>query len=386
MKLVRTIALFFQEGTSDKVYNASIYDEGGGAFTVEVEWGRRGASLNKGKKAVKVSRAAADKAMDRLVREKMNKGYEEISNDKKPAAVAPPEGEGSGSRATGVRKRVGVGAQLLNAIDVDAALSLLDDAHHIAQQKLDGARVLVHVRKNGEKSLATNRSGQATSIAEAILEGLSDLPHGTIVDGEVVTTGGATTYILFDVLQIGDEDVRALGYLARWERLDEDLEPGLSGPIRVIECARTPKEKRSLHDRLAAARAEGVVFKRKDAPYTSGRPASGGTQLKHKFVKSADVVIVENAGNAYRMQVRDGKKWLDVGKVFSGTTNESRRLMDARLGDGERLVAEVRYLYATDDEQLFQPVFVRLRDDKDASECLRSQLTRTSRDVHEVDG
>lgn len=384
MKLVRSVALFFQEGNSDKLYNAHLYEEDGGTFSVEVEWGRRGSKLNKGRKANKVARTAAEKAMDRLVREKTNKGYEPIADDKKPASVAPPEGEGSGSRAKGVRKRVGVGAQLLNAIEIEAALGLLADAHHIAQQKLDGNRVLVHVR--GDESFATNRSGQVTSIAAAILEGLSDLPPGTIVDGEVLTADGELSYVLFDVLQIGEEDVRSEGYLARWQRLDEELEPGLSGPIRVIECARTPKEKRSLHDRLAAARAEGIVFKRKDAPYTSGRPASGGTQLKHKFVKTADVVLVENVGNAYRMQVKDGKKWLDIGKVFSGTTNESRKEIDARLGDGEKLVAEVRYLYATDDDQLFQPVFVRLRDDKEAADCARSQLQKTSRSLHDVDG
>ena len=63
------------------------------------------------------------------------------------------------------------------------------------------------------------------------------------------------------------------------------------------------------------------------------------------------------------------------------TTNESRRLIDERLGEGEKLVAEVRYLYATEDEQLFQPVFVRLRDDKLGKACLRGQLVRTDRTV-----
>jgi bifunctional non-homologous end joining protein LigD len=70
--------------------------------------------------------------------------------------------------------------------------------------------------------------------------------------------------------------------------------------------------------------------------------------------------------------------------VFAGTTNESRAELDERLGAGERPVAEVRYLYATDDEQLYQPVFVRLRDDKPATECSRGQLEKTRRDVHEV--
>ena len=45
------------------------------------------------------------------------------------------------------------------------------------------------------------------------------------------------------------------------------------------------------------------------------------------------------------------------------------------------LVAEVKYLYATDDHQLFQPVFVAIRQDKLAKACLRDQLVRTDRGV-----
>lgn len=371
--------LFFQEGSSDKVYHATMIDEGGGAFTVEVEWGRRGSTLNRGRKAVKVSRAAAQKMYDKLVREKTGKGYEVLTDEVKPAAVAPPEGEGSGSRATGIRKKVGVAAQLLNAIEEERLEELLADAHHLAQQKIDGSRVLVHVQPSG--LLATNRAGQATSVHRSVLEGLEHLPSGAIVDGEVVMTPDGAEYWLFDLLSVGTEDVRSLSYLERWTRLSDELEPGLSEPVRVVESAIESAHKRSLFERLRLANAEGIVFKRKDAAYASGRPASGGTQLKHKFVKSADVVLVENAGNAYRMVVFDGSSRRDVGKVFSGTTNELREILDARIAAGEEVVAEVRYLYATEDDQLFQPVFVRLREDKAASACALSQLRRTSRDI-----
>src|SRR5262249_30625800 len=92
---IRSIQLFYQEGSSDKVYNATIVKDGD-AYTVKVEWGRRGSNLNQGSKAVKVSLAVAQKKYDSLVREKRNKGYEEITVDVQPAAVAPPEGQGSG--------------------------------------------------------------------------------------------------------------------------------------------------------------------------------------------------------------------------------------------------------------------------------------------------
>jgi bifunctional non-homologous end joining protein LigD len=374
MTLKKSIELFFQEGSHDKLYHARIVETAPGKHDVEVSWGRRGASLNQGKKAVGVSLEAAEKTYAKLVREKTGKGYQEITTDTKPAAVAPPEGEGSGSKVQGKRARVGRVAQLLNAVDEEMLEKLLADDAMIAQQKLDGVRVLVHV---GETMIATNRAGQATEMARDVIAGLAHLPHGTIVDGEVV----GETYWLFDVLSVGSEDISKLGYVDRWDRLDGDIEPGLAGSISVLPYARG-LEKRKLLESLRKSKAEGIVFKRKDAPYTPGRPSSGGPHLKHKFVKSADVVVVENAGNAYRMIVHDARgKSLDVGRVFAGTTNASRKDLDDRLARGETPVCEVKYLYATNDDQLYQPVFVRIRDDKDPDACLLAQLAHTSRDV-----
>ncbi|MEZ4234784.1 MAG: hypothetical protein R3F59_01185 [Myxococcota bacterium] len=203
------------------------------------------------------------------------------------------------------------------------------------------------------------------------------LPVGTVVDGEPVGDDG---FWLFDVLSLAGDDVRKLGYAERWALLWHEVEPALSGPVRVLPVMEG-EAKRALCEALQAARAEGIVFKHRDAPYTAGRPSSGGPQRKHKFLRTADVLVVENAGNAYRMAVWDGRSLLDVGKVFAGTTNDSRRDLDARLAAGERPVAEVRYLYATKDLQLFQPVFVRLRDDKADAACGRDQLVGTNRAV-----
>jgi bifunctional non-homologous end joining protein LigD len=374
MAIIKSIQLFFQEGSSDKVYNATMVQDDGGKFTVEVEWGRRGSRLNTGSKAVKVSRADADKMFERLVREKRGKGYEEATTEHQPAAVAPPEGSGSGSKVTGKRAKVGHSAQLLTAIDDDADLDrFLGDDAMLAQQKLDGVRVLVTVTPDG--LVATQRDGKVTQLASTkAFAGLAYLPHDTIVDGEVM----GDAYWLFDVLQLAGTDVRARGYLDRWQLLDGELEPALTGDARVLPIASGKKAKRSLHDKLRKASAEGIVFKQREAPYTHGRVT---TQRKYKFVKSADVIITENAGNAYQMAVFDGRTLFEVGRVFAGTTNASRKELDARLARGEKPVAEVKYLYATDDHQLFQPVFVAIRQDKVAKACLRDQLVRTDRAV-----
>ncbi len=371
MGVVRSIQLFFQEGSSDKVYNAQIVEDGG-AFTVKVQWGRRGSSLAEGSKAVKVARAIADKKFDSLVREKTTKGYEELKDGHAPAAVAPPEGKGSASKS-GVNRRakVGLPAQLLEPADEDELEALIGNDLMIAQQKLDGIRVLVTV---GEPLIATNRDGQVTKLAsDAAIRGVRYLPHGTVVDGEIM----GEEYWLFDVLMIGEDDVRDRGYLERYELLDE-LEPALTDEVRVLTTAIGHKAKRKLHERLRDAKAEGIVFKDRAAPYKAGRNT---TQRKHKYVKSCDVIITENAGNAYQMAVYDGKKLFEIGRVFAGTTNASRKALDAALGKGESPVCEVKYLYATDDEQLFQPVFVRMRDDKAAKQCVRGQLQKTDKSV-----
>lgn len=373
----RSVSLFFQEGSSDKVYEGAIVEEPDGTYTVQVAWGRRGAPLQRGTKAVKVTLARAEAALDKVVREKKGKGYEELTATAAPAAVAPPVGQGSASKA-GVgskRTKLGQAAQLLVSCEPDELEGLLADAAWVAQQKLDGARVLVHVK---EAVVATNRAGEVTELASAeLLSCLAEAAPGSVLDGELV--GGE--YHVFDLLQHGTQDLRRTGYLDRWLELDA-LVDQLSGPVRLVAVARTEAEKRALFARLEADRAEGIVFKQKDAPYTPGRPSSGGAQRKHKFVKSADVVIVENAGNAYAMVVfdPDGAERA-VGKVFAGTTTATRKALDAQLGAHERPVAEVEYLYATDDDQLFQPVFLRLRADKAAEECTLDQLVRTNRAV-----
>jgi bifunctional non-homologous end joining protein LigD len=370
---VKAVQLFYQEGSSDKVYHAEIVADGD-LYTVKCAWGRRGSTLNQGSKAVKVTLDVATRKFESLVREKTNKGYEPITDTKQPAAVAPPEGEGSGSKVGGKRAKVGLPAQLLNPIEDDELDAYLANDDMVAQQKLDGQRVLVTI---GEQLVITNRDGQITNVDPRAFSGLSYLPHGTTVDGELLDG----TYWLFDVLGFGGDDVRRRGYLERFEILDGEIEPALSDNVKILPVASTKAAKRKLHDKLRAAGAEGIVFKDREAPYTAGRPASGGAQRKLKFLKSADVVILENAGNAYRMAVYDGRQLFDIGKVFAGTTNASRKLLDAALGRGERPVCEVRYLYATDDHQLFQPVFVRSREDKAAKTCVRDQLVTTNRKV-----
>lgn len=368
----KRIELFFQEQPSDKVYNVELVKTKKG-WTVHVEWGRRGSNLQKGTKAVDASLEAAEKAFDKVVRQKMRKGYEEHTDDNKPAAVAPPKGEGSASKAgIHVRAKVGIEAQLLNNVGSGKLEKMFGDREYWAQQKFDGKRVLVHIQEDGV--LMTNRNGQETSLEKKVADALWEIaPVGTIFDGELVAS--PLTYWVFDLLAWGKTDMRKQEYLYRYAQLKQVEIPD---NVELVPTATNERMKRALYESLLEQAAEGIVFKRMDAPYESGRPASGGPQLKHKFIKTADVFIIENAGNAYRMAVYDDDgEQHDIGKVFAGTTTKTRQILDAVLSEGETPVAEVKYLYATKDDNLFQPVFVRLRTDKKPGSCLLSQLEYT---------
>jgi bifunctional non-homologous end joining protein LigD len=72
---MESITLYFRSGPSDKVYQASIRPKDTG-YLVHFAYGRRGSTLNTGSKTpVPVDYPIAKDIYDRLVREKMAKGY-----------------------------------------------------------------------------------------------------------------------------------------------------------------------------------------------------------------------------------------------------------------------------------------------------------------------
>ena len=73
-EVVKSVEMFFQEGTSDKVYNVALVEVSEGVYTVRVAWGRRGTPLQTGTKAVEVPVEKAEKAYDKVVRQKTKKG------------------------------------------------------------------------------------------------------------------------------------------------------------------------------------------------------------------------------------------------------------------------------------------------------------------------
>lgn len=73
-KIVDSAHLYFQEGNSDKVYDARLETDGF-LFSVHFSYGRRGGSMTEGYKVRDVPEEIARKEYEKLVASKVKKGY-----------------------------------------------------------------------------------------------------------------------------------------------------------------------------------------------------------------------------------------------------------------------------------------------------------------------
>lgn len=372
MNTVKSIRLAYRDGSSDKVYHAAIVEDGG-KFSVEVEWGRRGSTLSTGNKAKATTLEKAQAAFDKVVKEKTGKGYEEVAGEDGQKTLV-------GLSATGGREQLEQTAQLLNPIEEDEVQQFILDDEWVGQQKYDGVRIIAHLN---DEIKFTNRKGQVTVVAKVVEETLAKFPKGTVLDGELLpaSSGEESIYWVFDILQLKGQNTKEAGFEERHQLLSILIKKLGTPYVKLAPIYVGPGEKRNLVESLRKQNAEGVVFKKGDAPYVAGRPNSGGNQRKLKFTKTADVFLLSFDDKAYQMAVMHEGKVRKVGKVYTGTTADERKKLDAILKNGEAPVVEIRYLYATDGDICFQPVYVRLRDDKTPDECLLSQLVRTNREV-----
>jgi len=343
------ITLYYREGGSDKVYQASIDPKDGG-YVVTFAYGRRGATLATGTKTqTPESYDAAKRIYDKLVAEKTAKGYT-------PGADGTPyQHTDKAHTATGIH------CQLLNPVEEDQVASLLADPAYWMQEKHDGRRLLI--RKQGETVTGINRLGLVIALPVPLLSDAAQCPIDFILDGEAV----GDTFQAFDALRIGADKIGDLGYGERYLRLLNLLASFPHRSIQLVETAFSCGQKTEALERLKTGGAEGVVFKRTDAPYFPGRPASGGPQLKHKFVETASFIVGKvNAKRSVLLLLFTGDKIAPAGNVTIPANHDVPQT-------GQ--VVECRYLYAYRESGcIYQPVYLGGRQDIRAEECTTAQL------------
>jgi bifunctional non-homologous end joining protein LigD len=346
------ITLYFKQGSSDKVYKASIEQADSNSFVVNFAYGRRGATLTTGTKTkTPVDYASASKIYDKLVKSKTSKGYTAADDDALQETYTDAD-----------TMDTGIHCQLLNFVVESRVTKLIGDDKWWAQEKYDGKRMLIHKAETDSDTdtiTAINRKGLSVGAPDTILKSARKVDQTYLVDGEAV----GEKLFAFDLLEIDSTDVRTTPYKERLSQL-ENL--GLNGSIVVVETAKTKEEKQQLYDQLKATDGEGIVFKKHSAPYTAGRPNSGGTQVKFKFYATASVVVTKlNDKRSVAVAVFEGKSKVGVGNVTI-PPNKKVPAVDS--------IVEVRYLYAYKGGSLYQPTYIGVRDDIGLEACSISQL------------
>jgi bifunctional non-homologous end joining protein LigD len=341
--------LYYREGSSDKVYQASVEPQAEG-FIVNFAYGRRGSTMNTGTKTQEpVDYETATRIFTKLVNEKRAKGYTE------GPAGTPYQNTAKEDRVTSILP------QLLNPIDEPEAKRLLLDPQWAMQEKLDGRRVLV--RKVGAEIHGINRKGLLIGLPETVFQSVKALPGTFVMDGECI----GDRFYAFDLLEWNGEDYRAKPYQRRFIKIANLLDQPDIQHIKFAEITTDPANKERMFRHLQAEKKEGVVFKRLDAPYTPGRPNSGGNQLKHKFYATCSAVVAKiNDQRSVELRLLNGQGWIPVGNV----TIPANQAVP-KVGD----ILEVRYLYSfRESNALYQPTSLGQRDDLQPHECVLSQL------------
>ncbi len=252
------------------------------------------------------------------------------------------------------------------------ALEDFDPAEFCAEWKWDGIRVQAAAGIDAYGQRAAHlftRTGEDASDAFPDLVGAFDFE--AVLDGELLirregrvqdfntlqqrlNRKSATAKLMaefpafirvYDLLALGKEDLRALPFAARREQLESFAAAHPFAPIDL-----SPLISFNTWDELAAARAkpadggagvdaeavEGVMIKRRDAPYLAGRPKGYWFKWKRDPMAIDAVLMYAQRGSGkrssyysdYTFGVWSGDELTPVGKAYFGFTDEELAELD----------------------------------------------------------
>ncbi len=295
------------------------------------------------------------------------------------------------------------------------------DPAWLFELKYDGFRAVAG-REDGRAVIHYRRGSEATRVHPDLASALRALPAEQVVlDGEIVVLDESgrpsfqrlqkralltaprdleramqelpATLFCFDLLGFDDFDLRPLP-LAERKRLLRLLLPDL-GPLRYVDHVEARGEE--MFRGVRELGLEGVMAKRADSPYRSGRSRDW---IKIRADRTADFVVVgfsppegsRTGFGSLHLAYAAGGGFVYVGRAGSGFRESELRALREELerdrvakppctgplptGRGHswvapRRVVEVRYREITEDGLLRAPVFLRFRDDKLPADCER---------------
>ena len=290
--------------------------------------------------------------------------------------------------------------------------------NYLHELKLDGYRI--QARKDGSQvQLLTRKGLDWTHRMKTIAAALARLPVKQItLDGEVVVLAPNGTssfadlqaslndgakhdliYFAFDLLHLDGHNPRNLPLRERKALVSEIL----TAPDAAIRFNQHIEiDGAVLFEEACKMHAEGIVSKRADAPYDSGRSSAW---LKSKCLHEQEFVIAgftpsldgPNRIGSLLLGYYEGKKLIYAGRTGTGFTQKLKHELYTQLSKLEtkstsferipnearrgvrwiapKLVAQVRFATWTADNLVRQAAFLGLREDKPATEVTREEAT-----------
>jgi DNA ligase-1 len=242
----------------------------------------------------------------------------------------------------------------------DADIAGVDPRDYLAEWKWDGIRVQL-VARGAERRLYS-RSGD--DIGAAFPDICAAMPPEVTLDGEllVIRDGDVAPFNdlqqrlnrktptpkllrdfpaavrLYDILREGPEDLRGMSFAERRGRLEAwyAREPRPALDLSPMVPFTSWDELGSLRDGARQRGIEGLMLKRADSLYVSGRPKGPWFKWKRGALTLDTVLMYAQRGHGKRSSFYSdytfgawrGDELVPVGKAYSGFTDEELRRLD----------------------------------------------------------
>ncbi|HEX5134751.1 MAG TPA: ATP-dependent DNA ligase [Thermoanaerobaculia bacterium] len=237
------------------------------------------------------------------------------------------------------------------------------------EDKYDGIRAHAHKSEN-RVALFSRTLDDVTPQFPEIAESLAKLSGSFLLDGEILAwrenrpdsffklqrrlgrkapapelrSEIPVAFVAYDCLARDGHPLFEEEWSARRREL-EAISPELL--VSPVHRAETPGELDSLFDAARERGNEGLMLKRRDSTYQAGKRGRAWRKYK-KALATLDVVVTAvQQGNGkragmlsdYTFAVRDGDRLVNIGKAYSGLTDEEIRKMGAHF----RKITVARY-------------------------------------------
>lgn len=229
----------------------------------------------------------------------------------------------------------------------------------IAEDKYDGIRAQVH--KQGDRVESFSRTLTAITEFPELVQPLRELPGDFILDGEILawrdgrplpfsqlqprlgrtqfdlftSSDTPVTFMAFDILYREGASLLEIPWSARRKELESLIADSKSPFVQLAQsrfCETSEQYEQAFHDALSRGN-EGLLVKATDSFYMPGRRGRFWLKMKKPLATLDVVVTAVEYGHGkrrgvlsdYTFAVRDGEKLLDIGKAYSGLTDEEIR-------------------------------------------------------------